>query len=93
MKYFAEIDENNIVIRVITVRDEALLEKKFPKSETCGKEFLKSLGFDGTFVECFYEAEFRECYPGTGYFYNSEDDIFVAPFFNQDNNYVGLESI
>lgn len=93
MKYFAEVNNENVVVQVITVKDDALVETVFPASNKAGQDFLANLGLRGTFIECCYESQFRGCYPGPGYTYDSALDVFVAPFFNQDNNMTGLETV
>jgi hypothetical protein len=69
MANFAEIDENNIVIRVLSVDDS--------KKEN-GQEYLANeLGLGGTWIETSYENEFRGNYASPGDYYDPENDIFV----------------
>lgn len=83
MAHFAEIDENNIVRRVLVVPDE---------QEHRGQEFLANdLQLGGTWIQCSYNGQIRKQYPGTGYFYDSDVDVFIAPqpysSWSLDENY------
>ena len=69
MSHFAEIDENNVVIRVL-VGDNSLPDE--------GKSFFEThLG--GTWVQTSYNHNFRARYAGVGYSYDSERDVFISP--------------
>jgi hypothetical protein len=71
MSHFAEIDENNIVIRVLVVSDE---------QEHRGQEFLaEDLNLGGTWIQTSYNHNIRKQYAGIGYSYNSEADVFIRP--------------
>lgn len=71
MAHFAEIDENNIVTRVLVVPDE---------QEHRGQEFLANeLGLGGTWVQTSYNARIRKNYAGIGYTYDSGRDAFIPP--------------
>ena len=71
MAHFAEIDENNIVTRVLVVANE---------QEHRGQQFLaEDLGLGGTWVQTSYNSNFRKNYAGIGYNYDSTNDWFYAP--------------
>jgi hypothetical protein len=81
MAHFAEIDENNIVTRVLVVADD---------QEDRGQEFLADdLGLGGTWLKTSYNTRngvhilggtpFRKNYAGIGYTYNPERDAFIPP--------------
>ena len=71
MAHFAEIDENNIVKRVLVV-DNSL--------EHRGAEFLsKDLGLGGTWIQTSYNNNFRKQYAGIGFIYDPIADEFIAP--------------
>jgi hypothetical protein len=71
MAHFAEIDSNNIVVRVLVVPDE---------QEHRGQEFLADeLGLGGTWVQTSYNARIRKNYAGIGYTYDESRDAFIAP--------------
>jgi hypothetical protein len=71
MSHWAEIDENNIVIRV-TVGDN-----NDPNGDEGYQWLIKNLG--GTWIKTSYNNNIRGTYAGVGFSYNEEEDIFVAP--------------
>lgn len=71
MAHFAEIDNNNIVQRVLVVDNE---------QEHRGEEFLSNdLGLGGRWIQTSYNGNFRKQYAGVGYYYDETKDIFVQP--------------
>lgn len=68
MSHWAEIDENNIVLRVL-VGDNSEPDE--------GEAFMKSLG--GTWVKTSYNGNIRKNYAGIGYTYDAGRDAFIAP--------------
>lgn len=78
MSHFAEIDENNVVLRVIVVNNSDCLNADGLEEETVGIAFCKGL-LGGEWVQTSYNANFRKNYAGIGYTYNKEIDAFVSP--------------
>ena len=71
MAHFAEIDENNIVVRVVVVPNY---------QENRGQDFLANdLGLGGIWIQCSYNNNMRKQYPGPGFTYDVEKDIFISP--------------
>jgi len=81
MAHFAEIDENNIVLRVLVVDD--LHEER-------GEEYLsEELGFGGRWIQTSYNTAggqhknggipLRKNYAGIGYTYDEQRDAFIPP--------------
>lgn len=71
MAHFAEIDENNVVKRVLVV-DNSL--------EHRGADFLANdLGLGGIWIQTSYNNNFRKQYAGIGYTYDVANDVFIAP--------------
>lgn len=71
MAHFAEIDENNIVTRVLVVPDE---------QEHRGQEYLANeLGLGGFWIQTSYNARIRKNYAGIGYTFDPTRDAFIAP--------------
>lgn len=71
MAHFAEINENNIVQRVLVVPDE---------QEHRGQDFLSNdLQLGGTWIQCSYNNRIRKQYPGIGYIYDPDADVFISP--------------
>jgi hypothetical protein len=68
MSHWAEIDESNIVTRVLVGNNSEPDE---------GEAFMNSLG--GTWVKTSYNGNIRKNYAGIGYSYDSERDAFVPP--------------
>jgi hypothetical protein len=69
MSHFAELDENNIVIRVLVGNND------FPNE---GYDwFVENLG--GRWVQTSYNGNFRKNYASTGYQYDEELDAFIPP--------------
>ena len=69
MANFAEVDENNIVIRVLVT------DNNLPKE---GFDWLVS-NLGGTWVQTSYNSSIRKRYAGVGFTYNSELDVFISP--------------
>jgi hypothetical protein len=69
MSHFAELDENNIVLRVL-VGDNNLPNEGYDW-------FLENLG--GTWVQTSYNGTIRKNFAGIGYRYDEELDAFIAP--------------
>lgn len=78
MAHFAELDQNNIVVRVITVSNSELLDGDGNEQEHIGVAFCQSL-FGGIWKQTSYNASIRKNYAGVGYKYDSTKDAFIAP--------------
>lgn len=78
MAHFAEIDENNLVTRIIVVDNKELLDENGNESELIGIAFCQSL-FGGQWVQTSYNNNFRKAYAGIGCLYDEEKDIFISP--------------
>ena len=71
MAHFAEIDSNNIVIRVLVVPDDA---------EDRGQDYLANdLGLGGTWIQTSYNARIRKNYAGQGFTFDAQRDAFIPP--------------
>jgi hypothetical protein len=71
MAHFAELDNDNVVLRVLVVSND---------QEHRGAEFLsEEMGFGGTWVQCSYNRTIRKNYPGAGYLYDGVRDAFIPP--------------
>jgi hypothetical protein len=77
MAHFAEIDNNNKVLRVIAVHNNELLLDGV-ETESKGIEFCQNL-FGGTWVQTSYNGNIRYNYAGIGYTYDEVNDAFVTP--------------
>ena len=71
MAHFAEIDNNNIVTRVLVVPDE---------QEHRGHDYLANdLHLGGTWIQTSYNARIRKNYAGIGFVYDATRDAFIPP--------------
>lgn len=78
MAHFAELDENNIVIRVLVVNNSDMIDENGSESEQKGIEFLKNIfGEDTRWIQTSYNRNFRGVYAGPGHYYDSAADVFV----------------
>lgn len=71
MSHWAEIDTNNIVIRVLVGNNND------PNGDEGEQWFNEVLG--GTWVKTSYNGNIRKNFAGVGYFYNEALDAFIAP--------------
>jgi len=90
MAHFAELDNNNIVKRVIVVDDNDCLNENGEHEEEVGIAFCKNLlGQDTNWKQTSYNTKanihvnggvpFRKNYAGIGYSYDDELDAFIPP--------------
>jgi hypothetical protein len=79
MAHFALVDDTNTVREVIVIANDDCGGGEFPESEPIGQAFIASLGFTGEWLQCSYHGNFRGCYPGPGYLYVPETNVFEAP--------------
>lgn len=71
MAHFAEINQNNIVLRVV----------KTDNNDVNGDEgyqwLIDNLG--GTWIKTSYNNNIRKQYAGIGFTYNAVNDVFIVP--------------
>ena len=79
MAHFAELDENNVVLQVIVVHNNELLDEEGQENEAKGVEFCSTLFGHTNWVQTSYNNNIRKQFAGTGYTYDSDSDVFVAP--------------
>lgn len=80
MSHWAEIDENNIVLRV-TVGDN-----NDPAGDEGYQWLIDNLG--GTWIKTSYNGNIRKNYAGIGYTYDEVRDAFIAP---KPDNAIGFD--
>jgi len=68
MSHWAELNSNNVVIRVL-VGDNGAPDE--------GESFMRSLG--GNWVKTSYNGTVRKNFAGIGYSYDESRDAFIAP--------------
>lgn len=80
MAHFAQLDANNVVTEVIVVNNAVVEDLPFPESEPLGVAFCQSLyGADTVWKQTSYNGKFRGVYAGIGFWYDADNDVFVAP--------------
>jgi hypothetical protein len=71
MAHFAEIDENNIVLRVLVT------DNNDPNGDEGYQWLLDNLG--GTWIKTSYNGNIRKNFAGIGYVYDAVRDAFIPP--------------
>ena len=79
MAHFAEIDENNIVTKVIVVNNEVILDAGEIESEEIGIDFCESLYGHRNWAQTSYNNNFKKQFAGIGFTYDSDKDVFIEP--------------
>jgi hypothetical protein len=83
MAHFAELDENNTVIRVIVVHNNELIDNEGNESEQKGIDFCTNL-FDGIWIQTSYNGNFRKNFAGLEYQYDNNLDAFIPKKCHND---------
>jgi len=78
MAHFAELDENNTVLRVIVVGDDDCKDSRGNESEAVGAAFCTRL-LGGVWKQTSYNARIRKNYAGIGFAYDEARDAFIPP--------------
>ncbi len=71
MSHWAELDENNVVLRVLVG------DNNDPAGDEGYQWLIDNLG--GRWVQTSYNANFRGVYAGIGFTYDEANDVFVEP--------------
>jgi hypothetical protein len=80
LAHFAELDENNIVTRVIVVSNDDCSDVYGNEVEEIGIAFCKKLyGANTKWRQTSYNNNMRFRYAGVGLVYNEELDAFIPP--------------
>lgn len=92
MAHFAELNENNEVLRVVVINDENCLDDNGIESEKVGIAFCKNL-FGGTWLQTSFNKQFRINFADNTMVYYPEVDAFMLPrphpwyFINEDGQW------
>jgi hypothetical protein len=78
MAHFAQLNEFNIVQRVIVVSNSECLDTNGNESEAVGAAFCHNL-LGGRWIQTSYNNNIRVRYAGIGYKYDEVRDAFIAP--------------
>ena len=79
MAYFAQLDDTNVVVQVISVSNTDAPDPAPEHSEPLGQAFIASLGLPGRWVQTSYNGRIRKNYAGIGYLYDEVRDAFIPP--------------
>jgi hypothetical protein len=78
MAHFAELNNNNIVLRVIVIDNDKTHDENGVEQEALGIAYCKSLfGDDTNWVQTSYNGNHRDFFAGTGDSYDPVADKFV----------------
>jgi hypothetical protein len=80
MAHWAEIDKNNIVIRVVVTDNDD------PNGDEGYQWLLDNLG--GRWVKTSYNNNIRKQYAGIGYSYDESIDEFISPLPKQEQEQI-----
>jgi hypothetical protein len=86
MAYFAQINEQKMVVEVLTINNIDVDNLPFPESEPVGQAYIASCGINGLWLQTSYNANFRNIYAGIGDYFDAtlgEYGEFVSPIINQ----------
>jgi hypothetical protein len=81
MAHFAELDENNIVLRVVNIGNDVPTPNGplgNNNMSPAGEEYCTNL-FGGRWKQTSYSGAFRGGYAGSGYYFNEEKNLFIEP--------------
>jgi len=78
LAHFAEIDSNNIVLRVVVISDSNTADSEGTETESIGVTHCQNL-LGGTWVQTSYNARIRKRFAGIGYTYDSTRNAFILP--------------
>jgi len=75
MAHFAELDDNNVVLRVVVVSNDCVPSDEHIDGETWCVNFFKTPNWKQTS----YNHNFRKQYCGTGYTFDAAKNKFISP--------------
>ena len=79
MAHFAELNDNDLVIRVVVIANEDITLEGI-EDEATGVAFCQSLfGADTQWAQTSYNGNIRLRYAGLGYWFDRQNDVFIAP--------------
>ena len=75
MAHFAELDNNNVVLRVVVVGNDCVPSDEHVDGETWCINFFKG----GIWKQTSYNHNFRKQYAGIGFTYDAAKNKFIGP--------------
>lgn len=80
MAHFAELDKDNVVLRVLVIDDSKTQDENGIEHEELGVAYCKSLfGEDTNWIQASYNRNMRGHFASVNYIYNQELDAFIPP--------------
>ena len=80
MAHFAELDENNVVLRVLVVGNDDITDENGIEQEQIGIGFLKNIfGFDTEWKQTSYNGNIRFRYASIGMTFDETLNAFITP--------------
>lgn len=92
MAHFAEIDNNNNVLRVVVISNADIIDANGVEQEQLGIDLCNQIVGQGHWVQTSYNNKFRKMFGQPGFKYSPDADVFynpVGPFpsWTLDANY------
>tara|TARA_R110002167_G_scaffold269516_1_gene476038 strand:+ start:1720 stop:2082 length:363 start_codon:yes stop_codon:yes gene_type:complete len=78
MAHYAELDNQNKVIRVIVVANNAITDGSGVEQEQLGVDLLTTLYGSGEYKQASFNGNFRKNFPTREYVYDSTRDAFIS---------------
>lgn len=78
MAHFAELDNNNTVLRVLVINNSDMTDANGNEVESIGREFCHNL-YGGDWIQTSYNNKIRTRYAAIGYTYRADFDSFIPP--------------
>jgi len=84
MAHFAFVNNDNLVLQIALISNDVLIDADGNESEQLGinyciEHYPMIDSSTGRWVQASYNGRIRGIYPGPGYTYCPEEDIFVSP--------------
>jgi hypothetical protein len=79
MAHFAELDANNVVLRVVVIDNKDTSDADGIEKESIGVAFCERLFGGGIWKQTSYNSNFRKRYAGIGDTYIQDIDAFIPP--------------
>ena len=95
MAHFAELDSNNVVLRVIVVDNKDTADAHGVEKEYIGAAFCERV-LGGTWKQTSYNGNMRGKYAGIGDTYDAVNNVFVSPIVaitSADLNFLTSQSV
>jgi hypothetical protein len=77
MAHYAELDQNDVVLRVIVVDDACETDDKGKTDESLGIAWCENF-LGGTWIKTSYNRNIRKNYAGPGMIYKRDHDLFIT---------------